>query len=420
MPFIILIAPSVGPAAGGNTVSLLGSGFTGATAVKFGATNASSFTVWTDNVITAVAPPGTGTVGVKVSTPAGTSNSVQYAYIPAPVPVPVITSVSPISGPAAGGNAVTITGFGFTGATAVKFGTANAISFTVTGDNTITAVAPPGTGTVGITVITPAGVSNSVSYTYVPPAPAPPVLTALSPTSGPVGGGNPVSLTGSGFTGATSVTFGAVPAAGFTVHSDSSITAIAPPGTGTVQVSVTTPHGTSNTQAYTYAPVTPTLTSLVPETGPAAGGTLVVLNGSGLSGATSVNFGTTPATEFSVVSDSAIAAITPAGTGTVLVTVDTPLGTSNTLPFVYAPAPPPSINSLVPDTGPAAGGNLVFIDGSGFTGATAVDFGTTPADGFVVVGDDVIAATAPAGTGTVQVQVTTPSGTSNAVAYVYT
>ena len=73
---------------------------------------------------------------------------------------------------------------------------------------------------------------------------------------------------------------------------------------------------------------------------------------------------------------------------------------------------PPSISGLSPSSGPAAGGTSVVLSGSGFTGATAVDFGANPATGFTVDSDSQITATSPAGSGTVDVQVTTPSGTS--------
>lgn len=82
----------------------------------------------------------------------------------------------------------------------------------------------------------------------------------------------------------------------------------------------------------------------------------------------------------------------------------------------------PVITSLVPSTGPAAGGNSVAINGSGFTGATAVNFGTISA-AFVFNSDNSITATAPPGTpGAINVSVTTGSGTSPSSAasrYVY-
>ena len=82
-----------------------------------------------------------------------------------------------------------------------------------------------------------------------------PTVTRISPASGPTAGGTAVTVTGTGFTGATSVTFGAVAAASFSVGSGSSITATSPAGTATVDVIVTTPGGTSSTSSadkFTY------------------------------------------------------------------------------------------------------------------------------------------------------------------------
>jgi hypothetical protein len=82
--------------------------------------------------------------------------------------LPAVTGVSPVSGPAGGGTAVTITGSGFTGATGVSFGSAAAESFTVNGDTSITAVSPAGSGTVDVTVSKPSGTSSpAVQFTYL-------------------------------------------------------------------------------------------------------------------------------------------------------------------------------------------------------------------------------------------------------------
>lgn len=71
IPIINALNPNTGPV--GTTVQILGSNFTGATAVDFGSVAATSFSVSNANEITAVAPAGTGTVTVTVTTPAGTS-----------------------------------------------------------------------------------------------------------------------------------------------------------------------------------------------------------------------------------------------------------------------------------------------------------------------------------------------------------
>lgn len=72
----------------------------------------------------------------------------------------------------------------------------------------------------------------------------------------------------------------------------------------------------------------PTITSIVPATGTAAGGTSVAIVGTGLTGASAVTFGSAPATSFAVISDTQIVAASPAGSGSVTVTVTTPSGVS--------------------------------------------------------------------------------------------
>jgi hypothetical protein len=166
-----------------------------------------------------------------------------------------ITSVSPSAGSVAGGTSVTITGSGFTGATAVYFGTTS-VTPIVNSDTSITATAPAGTaGTVDTSVITLSGTSTinaADKYTYV----AVPVVTGISPSTGPFAGGTSVTITGSGFTGATEVIFGSSPAASFTVVSDTQIMATAPAGaSASVPITVTTAIGTSatsNADLFTY------------------------------------------------------------------------------------------------------------------------------------------------------------------------
>ena len=89
---------------------------------------------------------------------------------------------------------------------------------------------------------------------------AAPTVTAVSPSTGPQAGGTPVTITGTNLAGATQIAFGGQDAGGVTVVSDTTITAIAPAGSGTVDVTVTTPVGTSQTSAadrFTYAATAP-------------------------------------------------------------------------------------------------------------------------------------------------------------------
>src|SRR5207302_11222124 len=141
-----------GPQAGGTTVTITGSNFVEATAVKFGSVEA-SFTVNTEGSITATSPPGSGTADVTVTAPAGTSsiNSAdRFTYVPAPT----VTTIKPTEGTGAGGTAVTITGTNLTGASAVRFGSSKATGVTVKSATSISAKSPPGSGTVDVTVTT--------------------------------------------------------------------------------------------------------------------------------------------------------------------------------------------------------------------------------------------------------------------------
>ena len=162
--------------------------------MDFGTTAATNVTVVSNTEITADSPAGTGVVDVTVTTPGGksaTSSADHFTYIAAPA----VTGLSPSSGPAAGGTLVTITGTGFTGATAVDFGTTAATNFTVVSSTEITADSPAGTGVVDVTVTTPGGKSATSAadqFTYI----AAPAVTGLSPTSGPAAGGTLVTITG--------------------------------------------------------------------------------------------------------------------------------------------------------------------------------------------------------------------------------
>src|SRR5262249_44739910 len=118
---------------------------------------------------------------------------------------------------------------------------------------------------------------------YVATSPATPVVSSVSPASGPNGGGSSVTITGSGFTGATKVVFRTTPAAGFTVNSDTKITATSPAlASGSYQIRVTTPGGTSPAvpaDVFNVNVPVPSITSISPSSGTTAGGTSVTING---------------------------------------------------------------------------------------------------------------------------------------------
>jgi hypothetical protein len=282
--------------------------------------------------ITATAPAGTGSVPVTVTTSAGTSNSVTYTYVNAPV----ITGLTPNQGPTSGGNTVTISGTNLSGATSVQFGTHTA-TITANTASQITVTAPAGAAqSVNVTVTTGVGTSNPLPYFYL----TAPAITGLNVTMGPSGGGNTVTVFGSGLALTSAVHFGAAVATNTTVVSDSQITVTAPAGTGTVLVTATTPGGTSTIglgNAYYVYVAPPVITSLGPAQGSVSGGDDVLIRGSNLTYTDAVFFGIVPAS-FAAVSDTMVVATSPAGAvGPVTVTVHSPGGTSNGATFQYQP-----------------------------------------------------------------------------------
>lgn len=291
-PSVSAIEPNHGPPAGGTTVSITGVNFTGTTAVKFiseeggNESDATSFTVNSDASITAISPPQPGNWGivdVTVVGPGGTSAKVaqdKFGY------GPIVDRMSPRRGPATGGTEVMLSGFGLEEASAVDFGSNPAASFVAGANGSITAVSPPvvpGSTVARVTVTTPEG--PSATYTTPDDEPANffaygPTLTSIEPHEGPEDGGTLMTIHGAGFESPLfrglggrfvySVDFGLTklrcglplgPAEApcsptdFKVISDNEIVALAPPGTGTVDIGITTEGGISPSTAmdrFTY------------------------------------------------------------------------------------------------------------------------------------------------------------------------
>lgn len=219
----------------------------------------------------------------------------------------------------------------------------------------------------------------------------PPEVSAVNPLVGAVSGGMRVRISGNGFTGVRSVTFGPTPASSFTVDSPTQITAFSPPRQpGTVDIRVQNSRGTSETTAFdrfTYVDL-PAVTAVSPASGPTGGGTRVVITGTGLAQASGVRFGATEAA-FKVDSGTQIQADAPPGQGTVDITVTTPSGTSGTSAatrFTYFAAV--SFDELI--TGGPGAGAVVTVNtqyaarGVSFNGLSAIDYsrGSSALPGF--------------------------------------
>jgi len=312
------VTPTSGTPLGGQTVTIAGAGFTGATGVTFGGTPATAFTVVDDTTITATTPAHTsGAVDVVVQQPTGDSAPLTYTYLAAPT----IAYVDYNRVSEAGGTVVHLGGSGFTGATGVTFGGTAAPTFTVTDDSHIDVTTPAhAPGVVDVVVQSPNGDSAASSITYVPVTTA--VITSITPDHGVPNTNPTVTLTGTGFLGTLFVWVDGT--VSFTIVSDTTLTYVSPlMGPGTTDVKIQTATGWSAPVTFTTGPGT-TIASVSPAT--ASPGDTVTLTGSCFTNATGVQFGSTPAQYFAVESDTSLRAIVPAGVGTVDVTVQGYLG----------------------------------------------------------------------------------------------
>jgi hypothetical protein len=400
--FTVIAGPGISSfsptaAAVGATVTLTGSGLTGATAVAFNGVSA-IFTVNSDTQITATVPAGATSGTISVTAPGGTATSAASFTV---VPAPAISSFTPTS--AGAGAGVTVNGTGLTTTTAVSFN-GTAATFTVTSDTQISTTVPAGATDGPISVTTAGGVATSTATFTVIPAPA---ISSFAPASGTPG--STVALTGSHFTGATAVAFNGTAAAGFNVDSDTQITATVPAGAISGPISVTTPGGAATSATSFTVLRVPSLNSFSPTT--AGVGAAVTLTGSAFTGASVVAFNGTAAV-FTVNSDTQITATVPSGATSGTIAVTTPGGTAtSTASFTVAPTP--VIVSFNPTSGVV--GATVTLSGTGFAGATKVTFNGVSAT-FTVNSDLQITATVPAGATSGSIAVTTVGGVATSAA----
>jgi hypothetical protein len=235
-------------------------------------------------------------------------------------PPPQLLSLTPTSGPSAGGTLMTITGAHFLAGAAVTVDGSPATSVTVVSPTQITAVTTGGSvGAKDVRVINPDAQSAVIvgGFTYTI-AELPPTLTGIFPSSGPFTGGTAVTLSGANFKNGALVTIDGNSASSVVVVSSVQITAVTPPGfVGARTVRVINPDHQSMSLigAFTYiGPVSsPTVTGIAPSSGPVTGGTEIVIAGLNFQNGATVSIGGASALNVMVESATRMRAITPPG-----------------------------------------------------------------------------------------------------------
>ena len=414
-PLIAGITPSSGPV--GTTVQISGSGFgasQGSSTLQFHASSGNSnasVTSWSDSSITATVP-STATSGNVLVTVGGvtTSSNVQFT-----VPPPQVNSITPSNGIA--GTQITVSGSGFQ---ATK-GTSTLVigSYTVTttswNDSQIVGTVPSGaiTGPVRVSVN---NVSSNQDVLFTVPNP---IVTSISPSTGPVG--TQVTVNGSGFgatQGSSLLKFFGITAS-ILSWSDTQITATVPPAAMTGYITVTVANVSSHAGDVYFTVPPAQITGVSPSAG--APGTQVTVTGTGFR-ATQTQGSTNGNSSYiyfngynaSVVSwsDTQIVATVPSSATTGPVTVVGIAGPSNA-DVVFTTANP-IITSVSPSSAPV--GSQVQINGSGFgatQGSNSVKFNSVLATSIVSWSDTQIVAVVPSAATSGAMSVISGNVTSN-------
>ncbi len=425
-------------AATGSTVTIKGVGFTGATLVSFGGTNAASFNVIDDSTVTAIV--GKGASGaIQVISPNGTGGLSGFTYNTNTLfivgsathggwtnPIPAVdsalqqfTQISPteykITLTLIGGGSYKLITLNGSWATNYGIGIANDPNMTsggtlVSNGNDILAPAASGTYVIDVNfasnkfIVTPFG-NAAVS------------ISSFLPTSAATG--DTVLIKGIGFTGATSVSFGATMAASYTVGNDSTITAVLGGGaTGTVQV--VSPNGTAALAGFTFKAVTKSDLYILGSAthggwnNPIPGADsiaqkftqinayeykihLYLVSGGEykfvpMNGSWTNSFGIAKQGDTSMIYSGSLVSngqniAAPPVTGTYTINVNL---STNTYTVTLDNAASIAISSFAPTS--AVAGTTVTIKGIGFTGATGVGFGGTAAASYLVINDSTVTA----------------------------
>jgi len=413
IPVVASFTPAQAPV--GANVTINGTGFDGTTNVSVGGAWA-VFQHVNDQQLVIQVPITAMSGAIAVVNGLGSGGSTAKFYV-----TPQVLSITPVTG--APGTVVTLTGYGLAGTQEVLFGTNAAVpaSFVVSSANQVQATVPLGSTSGSVTVTEPAPpvapatsattTASLAGFVYTAGSYTVPVFNAFTPAQAATG--TDVTVTGTGMSSVSGVTIGGV-SCYFTLVDDTTLTVQVPAAAVTGPIALASVLTTSPVvlqPAATFV-VTPTITNFTPAQGPA--GTLVTLTGTGLVGTTSIAFGGATLSNFIVTGANTAQANVAPGSATGPITLVSS-GVTATSPasfsFTAAAVKPPVLASVVTPgtTSQVAVGDVVTVNGSGFTGTTEVSLGGASAL-FTVVSDAQLTFTVPAAAVSGFIAVTTNTG----------
>eukprot|EP00698_Gefionella_okellyi_P020426 TRINITY_DN63_c0_g1_i1.p1 TRINITY_DN63_c0_g1~~TRINITY_DN63_c0_g1_i1.p1 ORF type:complete len:1327 (-),score=282.99 TRINITY_DN63_c0_g1_i1:132-4112(-) len=391
-PTFISITPAIGSDKGGTPVTLLGTGFvSGTTTITLGGISCTNVVVDSAAQIRCTTAPKTGTnaaVDLTIVNGGRTlSASAAYTYSTS---YPYISLVLPASGPAYGGQRVTLIGSGFDAATNnTVFLDSSPCSSVIVVNSTLATCTSTAYSTAAVTAVTVRIVDGQspvrtgyiiAGYSFDPTWPQ---VSSVYPNGGNIAGGSTVLLTGTYFSNPMTVRVDGSLCTSFSFVSATRIMCAAPAHLTTVTpVDISVVDATSRSHVsvgvYTYDATWPSVTSVDPVRGPAYGTQTITVHGSGFDNAnqtTIVTVGTRAGTSVNVATTALLTLITPSNNLTAASALDigvtSPNGRQALLTSAFTQDPNwPRITLTTPNGAGLLGGATLRLDGQGFTNTT--------------------------------------------------
>ncbi|MCZ6691497.1 MAG: IPT/TIG domain-containing protein [Planctomycetota bacterium] len=191
---ITAITPSSGSTDGNTFISITGQGFAPGATATIGGVTVINLGFVSDSELTGLTPPSpggaTGPVDVIVTNPGGPSDTLVDGYDYVFAPIPTVANINPNVGDVDGGTPVTITGTNFLAGTVVSLDGVPIDNQMIVDVNTVTGETPPHAqpSVVDVDATNSFGTGTLPNgFTYVPLSGGAPYITAINPTSGPIG-----------------------------------------------------------------------------------------------------------------------------------------------------------------------------------------------------------------------------------------
>ena len=399
-PTIESLTPSSGPTAGGFTITIEGQNFGRAGTVTLGGAAASAQS-WSEQQVVVLAPeadPGPSPL-VLVREDGVASTEAAFDY-----DLPLLQSLEPTSAPVDGGVLLTITGSNFGRASAPRTWTVDGLlaeETAVLGHDRATILMPPvaSPGIKPVRVEVTGFVSNEISLEVVGD---PPVVTQISPASGPTQGGTTIPIEGENFGAAPgTVTVCSTPSE-VTSWADTRVVCVTPAcfsGLQPIELITAAGSGLESPVSFGYEP--PVIETVEPAEIPARGGITITVTGRNFGVASAprvVTFDDVPAEELEWRGHDEIVVSSPPVLPGATVDLCTTVGTE--IFCADLSSAPVQVASIEPTSGPPGGGIRLTIRGENFgvdpTTPRSVRLGSLAASDVALVDDATLLATTPA------------------------